>query len=382
MKFATKVIHAGVEPEPQTGAVMTPIFQTSTYAQSAPNVNKGYDYGRVRNPTRTVLENSLASLENANFAACFGSGIAAIDGVLKLLKPGDKILASQDLYGGTYRLLTRIYATYGIGVQFLNFQEDVKSFMTETVKMVWFETPSNPLIQIIDIAALAALKAEYNFYLVVDNTFATPFAQRPLDLGVDIIVHSVTKYLGGHSDLLLGAAITNDKTVQEHLAFIQKSCGAIPGPQDCFLALRGLKTLQVRMERHCENGLAVAKYLDSHPEIGQVYYPGLPTHTYHEIAAKQMNNRFGGMLSFTFKNDSMGVAVKFLSALKVFMLAESLGGVESLANHPATMTHGSVPRERRLKIGLVDSLIRLSIGIEAVEDLTEDLEQAIKVALE
>ena len=381
MRFATRVIHAGIEPEAQTGAVMTPIFQTSTYAQAAPNVHKGYDYGRTKNPTRSVLQTSLASLENASFACCFGSGIAATDAVLRLLKPGDKILASQDLYGGTYRILTQVFAPYGIEVQFVDLQADLTPFMDAKVKMVWLETPSNPLIKIIDIAAIAALKSDYNFYLVADNTFATPFAQNPLDLGVDIVVHSVTKYLGGHSDLLLGAAITNDETVHEHLAFIQKSCGAIPGPQDCFLALRGLKTLQVRMERHCENGLTVAKYLDAHPQIKTVYYPGLPTHPYHKLAAEQMQKRFGGMLSFSFKNDSLEVASKFLSALKVFTLAESLGGVESLANHPATMTHASVPRVRRLEIGLVDSLIRLSVGIEAVEDLVEDIEQAIQVGL-
>ena len=377
MRFATQVIHAGVESESITGAVTPPIFQTSTYAQAAPGVHKGYDYARVKNPTRTLLENNLAALEKAKFAACFSSGIAAVDATLKLLKPGAKILASRNLYGGTYRIMTQVFTHYKIALQFIDLEKDLSPYLDSSVQMIWLESPSNPLMQIIDLEAVAALKAKHDFLLVIDNTFATPFAQQPLNLGADIVIHSVTKYLAGHSDLLLGAAITNKDMVQKHLAFMQKTCGAIPGPQDCFLALRGIKTLQVRMERHCQNGAAVAQYLKQHPQIKTVYYPGLSDHLNYEVACKQMKNRFGGMLAFTFKDESLERAVQFLKRLKIFTLAESLGGVISLANHPAIMTHASVPKEQREQTGITDSLIRLSVGIEAIEDLLEDLEQAL-----
>ncbi len=377
MKFGTQVIHAGIQPEPNTGAIMTPIFQTSTYVQSAPTIHKGYEYARTQNPTRSVLETNLSSLEEAKYARCFASGMAAIDAVLKLLKSGDKILANSDLYGGTYRIFTRIFTQYGLKFEFVDMQTDINQYIDKETKMLWLETPTNPLMRIINIKHLAKICKANDITFVVDNTFASPFIQRPLNLGANIVVHSITKYLAGHSDVVMGVALTNDSEVEERLAFIQNACGAVPGPQDCFLTLRGIKTLNVRMERHCQNGMKVAKYLQNHSKIAKVYYPGLESHLNHEIAKKQMNGQFGGMLSFTFKNDKLEVATNFLKNLKIFALAESLGGVESLAEHPASMTHGSIPKTQREKIGLLDSLIRLSVGIEDIEDLIFDLDQAI-----
>ena len=378
MKFGTKAIHAGVEADPATGAIMTPIYQTSTYAQTAPGVHKGYEYSRTHNPTRTALQNALAALENGKHGLCFSSGMASIDAIVKLLKPGDEVVSTNDLYGGTYRLFTKVYADLGIVFHFVDMGDvaNVSAVINDKTKLIWAETPTNPLLKIIDIAALAALVEKHKCLLGVDNTFASPFLQNPMDLGADIVMHSVTKYLGGHSDVVMGALVVKDDALHERLAFIQNSCGAIPGPQDCFLVLRGLKTLHLRMQRHSENGKVIAEWLVKHPKVDKVYWPGFPSHPNHVVAKKQMRD-FGGMMSFTLKGDDMADATKFLSTTKVFTLAESLGGVESLSGHPASMTHASIPREERLKNGLADTLIRLSVGLEDAEDLIEDLEQAL-----
>lgn len=389
MKLSTKLIHAGVEPDPSTGAIMTPIYQTSTYVQSAPGVNKGYEYARSQNPTRAALESALAHIENGRHGLCFGSGVAATDAVLRLLAPGDEVIAANDMYGGTYRLFTKIFEKMGIRFHFVNMQDAaaIRPYINANTKLIWAETPTNPLMNIVDIAALAseaghAPKAEGHgrpggkILLCVDNTFASPYLQNPLDLGADIVLHSATKYLGGHSDVIHGCLIMNDDGLREKLYFIQKSCGAVPGPQDCFLVLRGLKTLHVRMDRHCLNGEAIAHFLRSHPKVGQVYWCGFKDHPGYAVASRQMRG-YGGMMSFTLKDDSVEAAKKLLSSTHIFALAESLGGVESLINHPASMTHASIPREERLKNGLSDSLIRLSVGIEDVDDLKDDLRQAI-----
>lgn len=379
MKFSTKVLHAGIEPEEITGAIMTPIFQTSTYVQAAPGNHKGYEYARTQNPTRTVLQNNIAALENGKFGLCFGSGMAATDAVVKLLNPGDEIISTNDLYGGTYRIFTKIFEKYGLKFHFVPMGNiaNIEKLVNEKTKMIWVETPTNPMMNIIDIEGAAAIAKKNNLMLVVDNTFASPYLQNPLDMGATIVLHSATKYLGGHSDVVMGMLVVKDEALHEQLIFIQNSCGAVPGPQDCFLMLRGIKTLSVRMQRHCENGKRIAQFLLSHPKVDKIYWPGFPSHPNHEIAKKQMRD-FGGMISFTLKNDSMDDAMKVLSGTKLFSLAESLGGVESLIGHPASMTHASIPREERLKGGLVDTLIRLSVGIEDVDDLIDDLKNALK----
>ncbi len=379
MKFNTKTIHGGQEHDPATGAVMPPIYQTSTFAQSSPGMHKGYEYSRAANPTRTALENSFASIENGSNGFAFASGLAAIDAVLRLLSPGDEVVAGDDLYGGTYRMFTKLFQKYGLHFTFvdMNTVENVTAVVTDKTKLIWLETPTNPLLKIADIAAIStAVKEKNNQALVaVDNTFATPYLQRPLDLGADIVMHSATKYLGGHSDLVMGALMVKDSALAEELHFIQFAAGAVAGPMDSFLALRGIKTLHVRMQRHCENGLAIAEYLLAHPKVKSVFYPGLENHPNHAIAAKQMD-AFGGMVSFKLYDESERAAFSFLEKTRVFTLAESLGGVESLVNHPASMTHASIPKEEREKIGITDSLIRLSVGIEALDDLLADLEQA------
>ncbi|MEO6883019.1 MAG: cystathionine gamma-synthase [Bacteroidia bacterium] len=378
MKFGTKAIHAGQEPDPATGAIMTPIYQTSTYVQTSPGNHKGYEYSRTHNPTRRALEKNLAALENGKHGLCFGSGMAAIDTVAKLLKPGDEVISTNDLYGGTYRIFTKIFAQYGIKFHFIGMQNvsEIEKYITKNTKLIWVETPTNPMLNIIDIKAVAALSQKNNILLAVDNTFASPYLQTPLDLGADIVMHSVTKYLGGHSDVVMGALICKDDALAERLAFIQNSCGGVPGPQDCFLVLRGIKTLHVRMERHSENGKKIAHYLKKHPKVENVYWPGFESHPNHLVAKNQMRD-FGGMMSFTLKGNKLEEAHKILSKLHLFSLAESLGGVESLCGHPATMTHASIPKEEREKTGVVDSLIRLSVGIEDADDLIKDLEQAI-----
>jgi len=378
MKFNTKTIHGNQHHEASTGAVMPPIFQTSTYAQTSPGVHKGYEYSRTGNPTRTALENAFASIENAKYGLAFGSGLAAIDTIIKLLKPGDEVISTNDLYGGTYRLFTKIFAKYGIKFHFIGLgnASKIESYINENTKMIWVETPTNPMMNIIDIKAVSTITKKNNLILVVDNTFATPYLQTPLDLGATIVMHSATKYLGGHSDVVLGALMLNDDKIAEQLYFIQNSCGAVCGPMDSFLVLRGIKTLHVRMQRHCENGKVVAEYLANHPKIDKVYWPGFKNHPNHEVATKQMRG-FGGMLSFTTKGNDLKDAIKIVENLKIFTLAESLGGVESLAGHPASMTHASIPKIEREKTGVVDSLIRLSVGIEDQEDLIEDLAQAL-----
>lgn len=378
MEFATKLIHAGIEPDPTTGAVMTPIFQTSTYAQQSPGVHKGYEYSRTHNPTRTVLQNNLAALEGGNFGLCYATGLAATDAVLKMLQPGDEVVASSDLYGGTYRIFTKIYQNFGIRFHFVKIQSaaDVAPHLNESTKLIWVETPTNPLLQIVDIASVAQLAKEKKVLFAVDNTFATPYLQNPLALGADIVMHSLTKYMAGHSDVVMGALVVKDAQLHEKLAFIQNASGATPGPMDCFLVLRGLKTLHVRMERHCQNAAELANWLFHHPKVGQVYFPGLPSHQGHAVAAAQMNG-FGGMLSFTLKQDDLSEAIRVMENIKIFTLAESLGGVESLCTHPASMTHGSIPKEERERNGLKDTLIRLSVGLEDIKDLKADLEQAI-----
>ncbi len=377
-KLATRIIHAGAEPDQGTGAIMTPIFQTSTYVQSAPGVNKGYEYARSQNPTRFALETALAVLENGNFGLAFSSGVAATDAVIKLLSPGDEVIAANDMYGGTYRLFTKVFAKFGIRFIYVDTTNaaNIEAAITANTKLIWIETPTNPLMNITDIKAAAAIAKKAGALLCVDNTFASPYLQNPLDLGADIVMHSSTKYLGGHSDVIQGALIMNDQALREQLYFIQKSCGAVPGPMDCFLVLRGIKTLHVRMQQHCLNGEKIAIFLRKHPKVGKVYWCGFEDHHNYEIAKAQMRG-FGGMMSFTLKDDSIEAAKKVLSSTKLFSLAESLGGVESLINHPSSMTHASIPREERIKNGLSDGLIRLSVGIEDAYDLITDLEQAI-----
>jgi len=379
MKFNTKTIHGGQSPDKAYGSVMPPIYQTSTYAQTTPGGHKGFEYSRTHNPTRHALEQSFASIENGNFGLAFGSGLAAIDAIIKLLKPGDEVISTNDLYGGTYRLFTKIFEKFQIKFHFVGMDniEQIGQCITPNTKLIWVETPTNPMLNIIDIKAVSALAKTHEILLAVDNTFATPYLQQPLDLGADIVMHSATKYLGGHSDVVMGALVVKDKALAEQLYFIQNASGAICGPQDSFLVLRGIKTLHIRMQRHCENGKAVAEFLANHPKVETVYWPGLKTHPNHDIAAEQMND-FGGMLSFTTKGNNYQEAIKVVERLKIFTLAESLGGVESLAGHPASMTHASIPKEEREKTGVVDSLIRLSVGIEDQYDLIEDLRQALK----
>ncbi len=378
MKFATKTIHAGIHPDPLTGAVMTPIYQTSTYAQESPGKHKGYEYARTQNPTRDVLQANLAALENGKFGYCFASGLAATDVMIKLLKPNDEVISTNDLYGGTYRIFRRVFEKFGIKFHFVDMtdQKQIEAAMNSNTRMIWIETPTNPLVRIVDIQAVTALAKSRNVLTVVDNTFATPYCQTPLDLGADFVVHSATKYLNGHSDVIMGAIITNHEEYAQEIKFLQNACGAVPSPHDCFLVLRGIKTLHLRMAAHDQNGRKVAEYLSKHPKVDTVYYPGLPSHPQHEIAKKQMRI-FGGMMSFTLKADSLEASFRVMEKLQLFTLAESLGGVESLCGHPASMTHGSIPPEERLKSGLKDSLIRLSVGVEDVEDLIADLEQAI-----
>lgn len=378
MKFATKVIHAGIEPDPSTGAVMTPIFQTSTYAQAAPGDHKGYEYARTQNPTRSVLEKNLAALENGLDAICFGSGLAAQDAVMKLLKSGDEILAVNDLYGGSYRQMVRVYGQFGIKSRFVDMYtaSNVDAAIGPDTKLIWIETPTNPMLNIVDIAAVCAIARKHGIMTCVDNTFASPYLQNPLDLGADIVLHSATKYIGGHSDVVHGCLVVKDAELAQRLHFIQNATGGVPGPQDCFLILRGIKTLHLRVQRACENAAAVAQFLAAHPKVSKVYWPGFSSHLNHEIARKQMR-MFGGMVSFDLKDNSEENAMRVLSSTELFTLAESLGGVESLIGHPSSMTHASIPREERLKVGLTDSLIRLSIGIEDVDDLIADLQRAI-----
>ena len=378
MHSGTKYVHAGAEPDPSTGAIMTPIFQTSTYVQEAPGKHKGFEYARSQNPTRKALEGALAIIENGKFGLAFSSGVAATDAVIKLLQPGDEVIAANDLYGGTYRLFNKVFAKFGIKFHYIDMHDagNIRSCINSHTKLIWAETPTNPLMNIVDIAAVTGIAKQHHILVCVDNTFASPYLQNPLDLGADVVMHSVTKYLGGHSDVIQGCLVMNDAELREKLYFIQKSCGAVPGPMDCFLVLRGIKTLHVRMRQHCENGKIIANWLRNHPKVGKVYWPGFADHPGHAIAKKQMRD-FGGMLSFTLKDDSVENAMRVLSSTKLFSLAESLGGVESLINHPASMTHASIPREERIKNGLTDSLIRLSVGIEDAGDLVEDLERAI-----
>ncbi|HOZ51475.1 MAG TPA: cystathionine gamma-synthase [Chitinophagaceae bacterium] len=377
-KLDTLLIHAGVEPDPTTGAIMTPIYQTSTYVQEAPGKHKGYEYARTQNPTRTVLQNAMAAIEKGKHGLSFASGLAATDAIMKLLSPGDEVISTNDLYGGTYRIFTKMFEPYGMKFHFIGMSDPslIEAHITKNTKMLWVETPTNPLLNIIDIEACAQICKKHNILLVVDNTFASPYLQNPLTLGADIVIHSATKYLGGHSDVVHGVVIVNDDGLEERLRFIQNASGAVPGPHDCWLVLRGIKTLHVRMQRHCENGEKIAHYLRSHPKVERVYWIGFEDHPNHEIAKKQMRG-FGGMISFVLKGDNLDDAMKVLSGTKLFSLAESLGGVESLIGHPASMTHGSIPREERIKNGLADTLIRLSVGIEDVDDLIEDLKQAI-----
>jgi len=378
MKFATKAIHAGQEPDPSTGAVMTPIYQTSTYWQKAPGDNQGYEYSRGTNPTRKALEGCLAALENANYALAFSSGMGATDAVMKLLSPGDEVITGNDLYGGSYRIFTKIFANYGIKFHFIDFSDpaNILNYINDNTKLIWVETPTNPTMQIVDIEAVAKISKENGLKLVVDNTFASPYLQNPIDLGADIVMHSVTKYIGGHSDVVMGALMLNDEETYKKLWFIYNACGATPGPMDSFLVLRGIKTLHLRMKAHCENGRKVAEFLRSHPKIDKIYWPGFEDHPNHAVAARQMLD-FGGMISVTIKDATLEDTFKVASSFKVFTLAESLGGVESLVNHPATMTHGSIPQEVREKVGVVDSLLRLSVGVEDIDDLLEDLGLAL-----
>ena len=377
-KLGTKYIHAGAHPDPSTGAIMTPIYQTSTFVQASPGVHKGYEYARSQNPTRFALEEAFAIIENAKFGLAFSSGVAATDAVMRLLVPGDEVIAAHDMYGGTYRLFSKVYEKMGIVFHYVDTSnaENVAKVITAKTKLIWIETPTNPLMNITDIEAVSAVGKKHNCIVCVDNTFASPYLQNPLDQGATIVMHSATKYLGGHSDVIQGALMMNDESLREQLYFIQKSTGAVPGPQDCFLVLRGIKTLHVRMQRHCENGIKVAHYLRQHSKVDKVYWCGFEDHPNHAIAKKQMRG-FGGMISFTLKDDSIEAATKVLSSTKIFSLAESLGGVESLINHPASMTHASIPRERRIANGLADGLIRLSVGIEDAEDIIDDLAQAI-----
>lgn len=379
MKFGTKAIHAGVHPDEATGAIMTPIYQTSTYVQPEIGVNKGYEYSRTKNPTRDALEKNIAAIENGKFGACFGSGLAAIDCVIKMLNPGDEVISTNDLYGGSYRLFKTIFEKYGIKFHFIQMENaaHIEEYINENTKLIWVETPTNPMMNIIDIVATAAIAKKHNITLAVDNTFATPYLQNPLDLGADIVMHSATKYLGGHSDVVMGALVCNDEKIAKEMYRIQNSSGAVTGPMDSFLVLRGIKTLHLRMQRHCENGEKIARYLAEHPRVDKVYWPGFESHPNHEIAKTQMRG-FGGMISFSFRGNKIEDALKTVKRVTVFALAESLGGVESLIGHPVTMTHASIPKEEREKAGIVDSLIRLSVGIEDIEDLINDLEQALK----
>lgn len=378
MKFETKAIHAGVKPDPSTGAIMTPIFQTSTYVQNRPGDNKGYEYSRTHNPTRDALQNSIAALEGGDFGLCFSSGLAAIDAVIKLFNPGDEIISGNDLYGGTFRIFTKIFEKYGLKFHFVDMHDasSIENHINDNTKLIWVETPTNPMMNIINIEEVSKIAKAHNILFGVDNTFATPYLQQPIALGADIVMHSVTKYLGGHSDVVMGALVVNNAELSEQLAFIQNSCGATPGPQDCFLVLRGIKTLHIRMDRHCENGRKVAEFIKGHAKVDKVYWPGFEDHANHAIAKRQMKN-YGGMISFTLKGDNQEEAFDIMSKFHYFSCAESLGGVESLCNHPASMTHASIPREERIKNGLLDSLIRLSVGIEDVDDLIDDLEQAL-----
>jgi len=377
MKFNTKTIHGGQKIDPAFNSVMQPIYQTSTYAQKSPGVNKGFEYSRTHNPTRTALQNSFASLENAKYGVAFSSGLAAIDAIIKLLSPGDEVISTNDLYGGTFRLFTKVFEKYGVKFHFTSLHNvsDVESLINENTKVIWAETPTNPMINIFDIEALSIISKAKNLLLVVDNTFASPYLQNPINLGADIVMHSATKYLAGHSDVVLGALMLNDDEIAEKLYFIQNASGAVPGPQDCFLTLRGIKTLHVRMQRHCENAHKVANFLNNHEMVEKVYWPGLDSHKNHDVAKKQMSG-FGGMLSFRIKDFNKEQTIKFLEKLHLFTLAESLGGVESLCGHPATMTHASIPAKEREKSGVTDSLIRLSVGIEDVDDLIDDLKNA------
>ncbi|NVK49018.1 MAG: cystathionine gamma-synthase [Cyclobacteriaceae bacterium] len=379
MKFGTKAIHAGVEPDPSTGAIMTPIYQTSTYVQRSPGDHKGYEYSRTHNPTRTALQQNLAALENGKHGICFSSGLGAIDAVMKLFRPGDEIISTNDLYGGTYRLFTKVFEPYGIKFHFVPMADTdaIEEKINSNTKLIWVETPTNPMMNIIDIEAVAKTAKNHGVLLGVDNTFASPFLQNPLDLGADIVMHSVTKYLGGHSDVVMGALVVNDDSLAERLVFLQNASGATPGPQDCFLVLRGIKTLHIRMERHSQNGKTIAAYLKNHPKVDKVYWPGFEDHPNHDIAKKQMRD-FGGMISFTLVGNRLEDAIKVMENFKLFSLAESLGGVESLCGHPATMTHASIPKAEREKVGLVDSLIRLSVGIEDAEDLKNDIAKALE----
>lgn len=377
-KFGTRAIHAGADADPSTGAIMTPIFQTSTYVQELPGVNKGYGYARGKNPTREALQKNIAALENGKHCVCFSSGMGATDAVMRMLNPGDEVITGDDLYGGSYRMFTKIYEKYGIKFHFINLTnaDNIKKYINANTKLIWAETPTNPTMQIIDIAACSKIAKDNNLLLAVDNTFASPYLQNPLALGADVVMHSVTKYLGGHSDVVMGALVTNDAKLHEQIYFILNSCGANPGPMDCFLVMRGIKTLHLRMERHCFNGRKVAEFLKTHPKIEKVYWPGFTDHPNHEIAQKQMRD-FGGMISFVLKDKSIDNTFKLAGSFKVFSLAESLGGVESLINHPATMTHASIPKEEREKAGVTDNLLRLSVGVEDIEDLIADLKQAL-----
>ena len=379
MKFNTKVIHAGIHPDPATGAIMTPIYQTSTYVQEEIGVHKGFEYSRTGNPTRAALESNLAALESGKYGACFGSGLAAIDCVIKMLNPGDEVISTNDLYGGSYRIFKTIFEKYGIHFHFVDMVnvQNISNKINDKTKLIWIETPTNPMMNIIDVKSIVEIAKNSGIKVAVDNTFATPYLQRPLELGADIVMHSVTKYLGGHSDVVMGALVTNDESIAEEMYRIQNSSGAVCGPMDSFLVLRGIKTLHLRVQRHCENGEKVAHFLQNHPQVERVYWPGFETHPNHEVAKEQMNG-FGGMISFTLVGDSLEKAKSIVSKTKLFTLAESLGGVESLIGHPSTMTHASIPREERMKSGVLDSLIRLSVGIEDASDLIEDLENAFK----
>lgn len=378
MKFATKTIHAGLKPDSATGAIMTPIYQTSTYVQSEIGVNKGFEYSRSGNPTRAALERQLAALENGKYGACFGSGLAAIDCCIKMLNPGDEVISTNDLYGGSYRIFTSIFEKYGIKFHFIDMLDisNIQAKINSNTKLIWVETPTNPMMNILDIKSISALAKKKGVRVAVDNTFATPYLQRPLDLGADFIIHSVTKYLGGHSDVVMGAMVVNDEMLAKEMYRIQNSSGAICGPFDAFLVLRGLKTLHLRMQRHCENGAKIANFLKTHPKVDKVYWPGFPSHRNHDIAKTQMDG-FGGMVSFNLKENNVEEAKRIVSSTQLFSLAESLGGVESLIGHPASMTHGAIPYEKRQESGVVDSLIRLSVGIEDADDLIEDLKTAM-----
>lgn len=379
MKFGTKAIHAGVHPDEATGAIMTPIYQTSTYVQTEIGVNKGYAYSRTQNPTRHALEKNIAAIENGKYGACFGSGLAAIDCILKMLNTGDEVISTNDLYGGSYRLFKTVFEKYGIKFHFIDMEDaaNIEAYINKNTRLIWVETPTNPMMNIIDIIAAATIAKKHNITLAVDNTFATPYLQNPLDLGADIVMHSATKYLGGHSDVVMGALVCNDEKIAKEMYRIQNSSGAVTGPMDSFLVLRGIKTLHLRMQRHCENGEKIARFLAQHPRVDKVYWPGFENHPNHKIAKRQMRG-FGGMISFNFKGNKMEDALETVKRVTVFALAESLGGIESLIGHPVTMTHASIPKEEREKAGIVDSLIRLSVGIEDIEDLLNDLEQALK----